>query len=787
FIPAATLMMMFTHRVLNLLAVRSGLEPGAIDPAPGKTYQLRYNERKLTNMLRERGIDRDGIQPMKVSYTYANLLEAGVDADMSVEEKLNRYLQIIVSATVALAGEYEIKLNKPGPTAGSEKRVLSYLNKIYSGVSSGRKQTIVENIEKLIYDPRASLDINMGNVGALSVVDADKLSISIDAGILGYFQSPESVEMVLAAALAHSIFARLGGAGRDDKSSKTELTVKIRDAKYAKTMFTHSREALGVDTERLSRTSGEISRFFQKIRAYDDIPFTAFNRVGAAAQKFGITGMIDDRYKPVAVLGEGGMGVVFLAFDAREQEPVAVKVAKIPPENSEAHERRFEREITISREVSEETADVVKIFTNGVIGELESRNLYYAMKYYPWPTLKDVIADEEISVPMAVDVTIRVLKVLRVLHDKGLTHRDIKPENIMISPDRKRVILMDFGLIKDIHSQTMGVTMSGAAMGSPHYMAPEQGKDAKSVDHRADLYSAGVMLYEMVTGQKPYTGSTPMEIVMTAMQSEATSPEKLNPAVDNVLRAVIAKGMAKDRVKRYKNAQGFIQTLEDWEKKKGGKEGQERKDRRKHRQEARPGAGRRVSGPRRAERPASRGVRNRRPAASSDEKSPVLKWGFILGGGLMLMVIAAVTFFSSSGNTEKGDRPDRPDNTEERVTVDTGTPETTRENTGREGTDDSQDASGGTTDVKPLPAGAEAGGAIEFTEKGQYIDFGKDRSLANIWDNGGTISFWMRADSILSLSDYKGVSTLISKGERKWYISLHKNHGLVFAYGDGEE
>ncbi|HEX3642670.1 MAG TPA: protein kinase, partial [Ktedonobacteraceae bacterium] len=254
------------------------------------------------------------------------------------------------------------------------------------------------------------------------------------------------------------------------------------------------------------------------------------------------------------LIGQGGMGAVFLAQQSRPKRQVAVKVLlpMIPlnPDQLAAFLERFRRETDAAAAL--EHPNIMPVHEYG-----ESNGLaYLVMPYISGGTLRDVLEREgPLPLAKAANYLEQLAAAIDAAHDRGVIHRDIKPANIMVTPEG-RLLLGDFGLVKIIaegQSAMVRLTGAGAPVGTPDYMAPEQviGDD---VDTRADLYSLGILLFQMVTGTTPFRGETPMQIAAQHLRLPPPSPLMLRPDLPIRAERVIQRAMAKKPVDRYLHA-----------------------------------------------------------------------------------------------------------------------------------------------------------------------------------------------------------------------------------------
>ncbi len=268
-------------------------------------------------------------------------------------------------------------------------------------------------------------------------------------------------------------------------------------------------------------------------------------------------------YRLVQLLGKGGMSVVYRAHHVLTDQEVAVKV--LPPELSNQREvkaRFIEEARTLARL---EHPNIVTLHNF-----VESDGyLYLVMQCADGETFDEVIEREgRVEVGEAVRITIEVLRALEYAHEQGVVHRDIKPSNIIIRGDGG-VKVMDFGIAKIMGSSKL--TQTGQTMGTVRYMSPEQVR-GKQVDHRSDLYSLGVALYEAIAGRTPFDGENHFEIMQKQLSATPTPPSQLVPIAPE-LEAVVLKAMAKPVDQRYQSARDFRHALQavpvDWDRRRG--------------------------------------------------------------------------------------------------------------------------------------------------------------------------------------------------------------------------
>src|SRR5438874_10151410 len=255
--------------------------------------------------------------------------------------------------------------------------------------------------------------------------------------------------------------------------------------------------------------------------------------------------LFDGRYRIVRKLGAGGMANVYLAEDQELGRRVAIKILNERHAHDEQFVERFRREAKNAAGLSH--PNVVSIYDRG-----EAEGSYYiAMEYLDGRTLKELIVTRGPSpVGVAIDYTRQILAAIGFAHKKGIVHRDIKPHNVVVGGDG-RLKVTDFGIARSGSSQ---MTEAGSIVGTAQYLSPEQARGA-SVDARSDLYSLGILLYEMLTGKVPFTGEAPVEIAMKHLSAIPEPPSKLRPEVPHDLDAVVMRAIAKDPDERYQSAE----------------------------------------------------------------------------------------------------------------------------------------------------------------------------------------------------------------------------------------
>jgi len=255
------------------------------------------------------------------------------------------------------------------------------------------------------------------------------------------------------------------------------------------------------------------------------------------------------RYDVKEILGEGGMGTVFKAVDIELGEVIAIKTLRKDFMSSEPTAlERFKSEIRLARRISHRNVVRTHEFH-------ETSGIYYiTMEFVEGKSLKDLIRARG-RLPMAITLSVgkQLARALEVAHEQGVIHRDIKPQNMVVEADGVLKV-MDFGIARLAQRQPdSGMTQAGAAIGTPEYMAPEQ-LGGQEIDARADIYAAGCVLYECLTGKPPFTAETPYQLVAQVLTEVAPSPRTINAEVTPALDALVMQAIAKDPAGRPQSA-----------------------------------------------------------------------------------------------------------------------------------------------------------------------------------------------------------------------------------------
>lgn len=266
---------------------------------------------------------------------------------------------------------------------------------------------------------------------------------------------------------------------------------------------------------------------------------------------------LDGRYEIKEIIGVGGMANVYRAYDSIDDRTVAVKILRDEHMQNDELLRRFRNESKAIAVLSH--PNIVRVYDVSFNEDIQ----YIVMEYIDGITLKEYIEQQKVlRWKEAVHFTVQILRALQHAHDKGIVHRDIKPQNIMLLADGT-IKVADFGIARFARASQQTVT--DKAIGSVHYISPEQAK-GDVTDEKSDIYSVGVMLYEMTTGKLPFDAESPVSVALQQIQSQPKRPRSINPDIPEGLEDIIIRAMQKDPARRYQSAAEMLRDIDEFKR-----------------------------------------------------------------------------------------------------------------------------------------------------------------------------------------------------------------------------
>ncbi|HEV3510850.1 MAG TPA: serine/threonine-protein kinase, partial [Candidatus Sulfotelmatobacter sp.] len=281
----------------------------------------------------------------------------------------------------------------------------------------------------------------------------------------------------------------------------------------------------------------------------------------ASTAPLAIGAVLGGRYEILRLLGEGGMGAVYKARDRELDRPVALKTIRPVLAAGSSMLARFKQELLLSRQVTHK--NVIRIYD---LGEADGVK-FITMEFVEGRDLRSILHErEKLSAQESVEIVRQVCEALGAAHSVGVIHRDLKPQNIM-QENGGRILVMDFGLARTMAGD--GMTQTGALVGTLEYMSPEQAL-GKQLDQRSDLFSVGLILYELLTGKMPFQAESALASLVKRTQERAVPVSDLDQTIPGRLSAVVSKCLESDPAMRYQTATEMLRDLEAWQGKVAG-------------------------------------------------------------------------------------------------------------------------------------------------------------------------------------------------------------------------
>src|SRR5215213_3146730 len=274
--------------------------------------------------------------------------------------------------------------------------------------------------------------------------------------------------------------------------------------------------------------------------------------------------VLGNRYEVGELLGRGGMAEVHVGRDTRLGRVVAIKLLRTDLARDATFQARFQREAQSAAALNHPA--IVAVYDTGEEQVVESGGgvvslPYIVMEYVEGRTLRELMHDgRPLDVDTALEVTARVLSALEYSHRAGIVHRDIKPANVMMTTNGD-VKVMDFGIARAIADSSSTMTQTQAVIGTAQYLSPEQAR-GETVDARSDLYSAGCLLYEVLTGRPPFVADSPVAVAYQHVREEPLAPSSFAPSVPQEVDAIVMHALVKDRAGRYQTADEFREDVD---------------------------------------------------------------------------------------------------------------------------------------------------------------------------------------------------------------------------------
>ncbi len=504
--------------------------------------------------------------PMQTGGELKGVLIAGYGLSEGLTHQIRRLTKSETAFLAGVGGDLELAASSLGPREPALRSALRA-----AALGTGNSQDFELELEgERFVAAETPLETASGvRVGRLLALR----SLNVEMAAFRQFRRGLLVTgllvMVLALALAWLGASRITGPVR----RLMALVDRARDGSYAGKVAVESGDEIGVLARAFGslltelREKQEMIRFLRegmtalrlgsdgRAATLDAAPTRALSHPAGSDITQG--GLFGGRYEIGGIVGRGGMGVVYRAVDRQLDEVVALKVLR--PEGLASDPTlldRFKQEIRLARRITHRN-----VLRTHDFGETDGVP-YISMEYVEGVTLKELISRKG-ALPVGVSLRIakQICQGLEAAHQQGVVHRDIKPQNMLILPETGEVKIMDFGIARvTTVDGVSGLTTAGSVLGTPDYMPPEQAQ-GKAADFRSDLYSVGVVLFEMFTGRLPFPAKTPLAVIMGHIQGPVPKPRGLNPALAPEIEALVLRCLEKLPAKRYTRAEELLAAL----------------------------------------------------------------------------------------------------------------------------------------------------------------------------------------------------------------------------------
>ncbi len=515
--------------------------------------------------------------PMLTGPELAGVLVAGYAVDEAVAAQVRRLTRSEIAYVVQELGQPRLVVSSLGPREGALTATLAAPEIVLAGQEPFEVDLAGERFIGVRIPLLTSEEEEIGSALALRSLSAET------AGFRQFRTSLIAVSlgvMILALLVAWLVASRITGPVRTlvglvdrarDGSFSGAVSVGTRDEigvlarafnglladlrekdeaiKYLREGLTALRQATPAPTA----PPAEVSPTDETLDA--DAPTVALPATTRALERGQV---FADRYEILGPVGKGGMGVVYRARDRQLDEVVALKLLRAEALASEPTLLdRFKQEIKLARRITHPN-----VLRTHDFGEADGVP-FISMEYLEGVTLKELVRNRG-ALPLAVGLSFakQMCRGLEAAHARGVVHRDIKPHNMLILPESGELKIMDFGIARasQVSAQDPSLTTAGTVMGTPDYMSPEQAQ-GKPADFRSDIYSLGIVLFEALTGQLPFSGDTVTQIVIAHIQQSPPRPRSLNPSLPPVLEETILRCLAKDPEKRWPKVEPLVSVL----------------------------------------------------------------------------------------------------------------------------------------------------------------------------------------------------------------------------------